>query len=40
VLDAEANPEEALLLNGLLCQANMLAGLPEMPSRRTARRWI
>jgi adenylate cyclase len=26
VLDAEANPEEALLLNGLLCQANMLAG--------------
>lgn len=29
VLDAEANPEEALLLNGLLCQANMLAGLVE-----------
>jgi tetratricopeptide (TPR) repeat protein len=27
VLDAEANPEEALLLNGLLCQASMLAGL-------------
>jgi adenylate cyclase len=27
VLDAESNPEEALLLNGLLCQANMLAGL-------------
>jgi adenylate cyclase len=26
VLDAQANPEEALLLNGLLCQANMLAG--------------
>ena len=26
VLDAESNPEEALLLNGLLCQANMLAG--------------
>jgi tetratricopeptide (TPR) repeat protein len=26
VLDAEANPGEALLLNGLLCQANMLAG--------------
>jgi len=26
VLDSEANPEEALLLNGLLCQANMLAG--------------
>jgi class 3 adenylate cyclase/tetratricopeptide (TPR) repeat protein len=26
VLDAKANPEEALLLNGLLCQANMLAG--------------
>jgi tetratricopeptide (TPR) repeat protein len=26
VLDAEANPAEALLLNGLLCQANMLAG--------------
>jgi tetratricopeptide (TPR) repeat protein len=29
VLDAEANPAEALLLNGLLCQANMLAGLVE-----------
>jgi adenylate cyclase len=27
VLDANANPEEALLLNGLLCQANLLAGL-------------
>ena len=27
VLDAEADPAEALLLNGLLCQANMLAGL-------------
>jgi adenylate cyclase len=27
VLDAKANPEEALLLNGLLCQANLLAGL-------------
>jgi len=26
VLDAEASPAEALLLNGLLCQANMLAG--------------
>jgi len=26
VLDAGSNPEEALLLNGLLCQANMLAG--------------
>jgi adenylate cyclase len=26
VLDAESNPEAALLLNGLLCQANMLAG--------------
>jgi class 3 adenylate cyclase/tetratricopeptide (TPR) repeat protein len=26
VLDTESNPEEALLLNGLLCQANMLAG--------------
>jgi adenylate cyclase len=26
VLDAEANPAEALLLKGLLCQANMLAG--------------
>ncbi len=26
VLDAESNPGEALLLNGLLCQANMLAG--------------
>jgi adenylate cyclase len=26
VLDAEANPEEALLLNGLLCQASILAG--------------
>jgi hypothetical protein len=26
VLDADSNPEEALLLNGLLCQANMLAG--------------
>ena len=26
VLDAKSNPEEALLLNGLLCQANMLAG--------------
>src|SRR5260370_18121715 len=26
VVDAESNPEEALLLNGLLCQANMLAG--------------
>jgi adenylate cyclase len=26
VLDANANPEESLLLNGLLCQANMLAG--------------
>jgi adenylate cyclase len=26
VLDAEANPEEALLLNGLLCQASLLAG--------------
>ena len=26
VLDATANPAEALLLNGLLCQANMLAG--------------
>ena len=26
VLDAEANPAEAVLLNGLLCQANMLAG--------------
>jgi tetratricopeptide (TPR) repeat protein len=25
-LDAEANPEEALLLNGLLCQASTLAG--------------
>lgn len=27
VLDAEANPEEVLLLNGLMCQASMLAGL-------------
>jgi adenylate cyclase len=27
VLDAESNPEEALLLNGLLCQASMLGGL-------------
>jgi adenylate cyclase len=27
VLDAEANPAEALLLNGLLCQASLLAGL-------------
>ena len=27
VLDAESNPEEALLLNGLLCQASLLAGL-------------
>jgi class 3 adenylate cyclase len=26
VLDPQANPEEALLLNGLLCQGNMLAG--------------
>jgi adenylate cyclase len=26
VLDAEANPAEALLLNGLLCQASILAG--------------
>jgi class 3 adenylate cyclase len=26
VLDAEANPAEALLLNGLLCQGNMYAG--------------
>lgn len=26
VLDAESNPEEALLLNGLLCQASTLAG--------------
>jgi class 3 adenylate cyclase/tetratricopeptide (TPR) repeat protein len=26
VLDEGSNPEEALLLNGLLCQANMLAG--------------
>jgi len=26
VVDAESNPEEALLLNGLLCQANLLAG--------------
>lgn len=26
VLDPDSNPEEALLLNGLLCQANMLAG--------------
>ena len=26
VLDTEANPEEALLLNGLLCQASILAG--------------
>jgi adenylate cyclase len=26
VLDAESNPEEALLLNGLLCQASLLAG--------------
>jgi class 3 adenylate cyclase len=26
VLDAESNPEEALLLNGLLCQANNFAG--------------
>ena len=26
VLDPESNPEEALLLRGLLCQANMLAG--------------
>jgi adenylate cyclase len=26
VLDPTSNPEEALLLNGLLCQANMLAG--------------
>jgi tetratricopeptide (TPR) repeat protein len=26
VLDADANPAEALLLKGLLCQANMLAG--------------
>jgi len=26
VLDTDSNPEEALLLNGLLCQANMLAG--------------
>ena len=26
VLDAESNPEEALLLNGLLCQASILAG--------------
>jgi adenylate cyclase len=29
VLDAEANPEEALLLNGLLCQASILAGFVE-----------
>jgi adenylate cyclase len=27
VLDAKANPAEALLLNGLLCQASQLAGL-------------
>src|SRR6202166_4780879 len=27
VLDAHSNPEEALLLNGLLCQASQLAGL-------------
>jgi adenylate cyclase len=27
VLDAQSNPEEALLLNGLLCQASQLAGL-------------
>src|SRR5207244_1804783 len=26
VLDADSNPEEALLLNGLLCQASILAG--------------
>jgi adenylate cyclase len=26
VLDADSNPEEALLLNGLLCQASLLAG--------------
>jgi len=26
VLDAESNPAEALLLNGLLCQGNLLAG--------------
>ncbi len=26
MLDAESNPEEALLLNGLLCQASLLAG--------------
>jgi class 3 adenylate cyclase/tetratricopeptide (TPR) repeat protein len=26
VLDTESNPEEALLLNGLLCQASILAG--------------
>jgi class 3 adenylate cyclase/tetratricopeptide (TPR) repeat protein len=26
VLDAESNPEEVLLLNGLLCQASILAG--------------
>jgi len=26
VLDVEANPEEVVLLNGLLCQASMLAG--------------
>jgi adenylate cyclase len=26
VLDAESNPEEVLLLNGLLCQASLLAG--------------
>jgi adenylate cyclase len=29
VLDADANPAEALLLNGLLCQGNMLAGFVE-----------
>ena len=28
VLDAEANPAEALLLNGLLCQASAFAGFP------------
>ncbi len=29
VLDEKANPEEALLLNGLLCQASILAGFVE-----------
>ncbi len=40
VLDAESNPEEVLLLNGLLCQASMLAGFVGDARRRIARRWI